>query len=204
MNFNSKVEHLSTNVQEGIDKLANCLDQTDEIKSLTHSMKINVKVLSARLTYVNTAQQDAIKETEILREYIAKLRSKDDEFQLQPPTFVQMLTQGANQNMQERTTEELQQLVMVNQSTAAYEQKLEETLSERDAALDSVSKLKDQLTRVQQKARRFKRKYTFLKTFLLKRHNSEVCDVCCDESGEESDVELKLKYKCDSMRHGDD
>jgi len=188
MDFNSKVEHLSSSVQEGIDKLANCLEQTDEIKSLTHSMKINVKVLSARLTYVNTAQQDAINEAKILREDIAKLQSKGTEIL---PTFVQMLTQGANQNMQERTTEELQQLVMVNQSTAAYEQKLEETLSERDAALDSVSKLKDQLTRVQQKARRFKRKYAFLKTFLLKRHNSEVCDVCCDESGEESDVELQ-------------
>jgi chromosome segregation ATPase len=181
MDFNSKVEHLSSSVQEGIDKLANCLEQTDEIKSLTHSMKINVKVLSARLTYVNTAQQDAIKEAKILREDIAKLQSKGTEIL---PTFVQMLTQGANQNMQERTTEELQQLVIVNQSTAAYEQKLEETLCERDEALD-------QLTRVQQKARRFKRKYAFLKTFLLKRHNSEVCDVCCDESGEESDVELR-------------
>ncbi len=189
MDFNSKVEHLSTSVQEGIDKLANCLEQTDEIKSLTHSMKINVKVLSARLTYVNTAQQDAIKEAKNLREYIAKLQSKGD--LLQPPTFVQMLAQGVNHNMRERTTEELQQLVMVNQSTAVYEQKLEETLCERDEALGAVSKLKDQLTRVQQKARRFKRKYAFLKTFLLKRHNSEVCDVCCDESGEESDVELR-------------
>ena len=54
MDFNTKVEQLSTSVEQGIDKLVNRLDQTDEIKSLAYSMKINVKVLAARLTHTNT------------------------------------------------------------------------------------------------------------------------------------------------------
>jgi glycyl-tRNA synthetase alpha subunit len=189
MDFNTKVEQLSASVEQGIDRLANRLDQTDEIKSLAYSMKINVKVLAARLSHTNTEQQSAKKEIKRLQGENAKLQK--NEFQLQPPSFVQMLAQGVKHNMQERTTGELQQLVMENLSMTAYEQKLEEALCERDETLKAVSKLKDQLRRVQQKARRFKRKYAFLKTFLLKRHNSEVCDVCCDEEGEESDAELQ-------------